>query len=545
MVTGATGSLGAHLVSQLVLRPDVKKVYCFVRAKSSAEARIRVVQSLRNRAIYHNLPLAARNKLIAIPADFSKETLGLSADDYESVASDITGLVHCAWSVNFNLSLGSFVQDCIAGAHNLITLCLKAKRPQPATFNFCSSVSAVAATKGGFVPEALPNSLECAQNMGYAQSKLCTEHICVQAAKSYGIKTRVLRVGQVVADTVHGIWNATEAIPLMMQAGLTMGAIPRLDETPLWLPVDVVASVVSEIAISHVGPAVLNVVNHQGFHWTRDLLPALHKAGLEFSEPSQREWIQLLRESNADPVVNPPIKLLDFFASKYDNDLPRTGLTYDTSYSRFLSPSLRDAPVLNQDLVNKFVRSFKATSWTTSSPPPRTKKLIIIAGPCGSGKSTVASSLSSTFNIPWIEGDDLHSKDSVAKMSAGIPLSDEDRWMWLETLKATALIQMLKEDRSKIIVTCSALKRAHRDELRQSRSLKTVFVTLQGTQDVLKQRIMERKGHYMGIEMVDSQLESLEEPGVEETDVVPVDGTREKSEVFEEVLSVLGDVFVS
>lgn len=523
----------------------MKKVYCFVRAKSSPQARIRVVQSLRDRAVYHNLPLAARNKLIAIPADFSKKDLGLSADNYESVASEITDLVHCAWSVNFNLALGSFEADCIAGAHNLISLCLKAKRPQPATFNFCSSVSAVAAIKGAFVPEALPESLDAAQNMGYAQSKLCTEHICVGAAKSYGIKTRVLRVGQVVADTVHGIWNATEAIPLMMQAGLTMGAIPKLDETPLWLPVDVVASAVSDISLSHVGPAVLNVVNHQSFHWTRDLLPALHKAGLQFSEPSQREWIQLLRESNPDPVANPPIKLLEFLAGKYDNDLPRNGLTYDTSYSRFLSFSLRDAQVLNQDLVNKFVRSFKATSWAASSSLSRTKKLIIIAGPCGSGKSTVASSLSSKFNIPWIEGDDLHSKDSLAKMSAGTPLSDEDRWLWLETLKATALLQMLKENRNEIIVTCSALKRAYRDELRRSRALESVFVTLQGTQDVLKQRTADREGHYMGTEMVDSQLDDLEEPGFDETDVIPVDGTREKSDVFEEVLSVLGDVFAA
>jgi thioester reductase-like protein len=124
---------------------------------------------------------------------------------YGEISSKINGLVHCAWSVNFNLGLGSFEADCIAGTHNLLTLCLKAQRPEPATFNFCSSVSAVARTKDDFVPEALPESLEYAQEMGYAQSKLVTENICVEAAKSYGIKTRVLRIGQIIADTVHGI----------------------------------------------------------------------------------------------------------------------------------------------------------------------------------------------------------------------------------------------------------------------------------------------------------------------------------------------------
>jgi thioester reductase-like protein len=158
------------------------------------------------------------------------------------------------------------------------------------------------------------DSLEYAQNMGYAQSKLVAENICVNAANSYGIPTRVLRVGQVIADTVHGIWNNTEAIPLMMQAGLTIGAIPRLDESPLWLPVDVVAATVLEISISDAATGIMNVVNHQSFHWTRDLIPALHAAGLKFSEPSPKEWVALLRNSNADPVANPPIKLFDFFA---------------------------------------------------------------------------------------------------------------------------------------------------------------------------------------------------------------------------------------
>lgn len=218
------------------------------------------------------------------------------------------------------------------------------------------------------MPEALPESLEYAQQMGYAQSKLVTENICVNAAKSYGIKTRVLRVGQVIADTVHGIWNATEAIPLMLQAALTIGAVPKLDETPLWLPVDTVASTVAEISLSDAPASVVNVVNHQTFHWTRDLLPALHKAGLEFEELGQKEWVERLRKSNPDPVANPPIKLLDFFASKYDNDRPSKRLEYDTSHARSLSRSLAGAPVLDQSLVDKFVQHFLKTSWSPAKP---------------------------------------------------------------------------------------------------------------------------------------------------------------------------------
>ncbi|PVH73730.1 male sterility protein [Cadophora sp. DSE1049] len=542
VLTGATGSLGAHLASQLALNPDVKRVYCLVRAQTPSQANLRVVTSLRERGLYHLLPLDSRNKLTAIPANFSKQDLGLQSDLYTKLCSEVTGVIHCAWSVNFNLALSSFEADCIAGAHNLLALCLKAKQTEPATFNFCSSVSAVAATKGGFVPEALPESLDFAQNMGYAQSKLVTEHICMSAAKTYGIKARVLRVGQVIADTTHGIWNATEAIPLMIQAGLTIGAIPRLDESPLWLPVDVVASTVSEISLSTAGAGVMNVVNHQPFHWTQDLLPALHKAGLNFSESSQQEWIQILRKSDPDPIINPPIKLLKFFASKYDNDKPRIGLVYDTSHARFLSPSLAAAPKLDQQHVNRFIERFRSTSWHSSSSENPLKTVIFIAGPCGAGKSTIAQAISQQLSISWIEGDSIHSQTSITKMSSGTPLSDHDRWEWLETLKATALLQMRAENQESIIVTCSALKQSYRAELRNSRVFKAVFVMLEVRKEVLVSRVQERKEHFMSDKMVESQLEILEAPGIEETDVIPVDVGGGEGEVLEEVTGILGTV---
>jgi carbohydrate kinase (thermoresistant glucokinase family) len=542
VITGATGSLGAHIVAQLVLREDVRKVYCLVRASSFANARLRVIRSMRERSVYHCLTLDARRKIAALPSNFGDASLGLSPEMYAEIASNITGLVHCAWSVNFNLSLGSFEADCIAGANNLLTLCLKAQRPEPATFNFCSSVSAVARTKGGFVPEALPENLEYAQGMGYAQSKLVTEHICVEAAKSYRIKTRVLRVGQVVADTVHGIWNATEAIPLMMQAALTVGAIPKLDESPLWLPVDVVASTISDISLGSAGAGVMNVVNHQSFHWIRDLLPALRNAGLSFKELPQKEWISALRASNPDPVTNPPIKLLEFFASKYDNDLPRTGLLYDTSYAQFLSPSLASAPVLNQSLVSKFISHLLATSWATPSAPLAKKRIIVISGPCGSGKSTLATGVSKALNIPWIEGDSLHSASSIQNMAAGIPLTDQDRWLWLEAIQATALLKLRETEVESVVVTCSALKRSYRDELRKRRVMGVVFLMLESEARVLRERLGARGGHYVGTEMVEGQLEALESLGVEEGDVVPIDAAGERGAVLEEVLGILGSI---
>jgi thioester reductase-like protein len=367
VVTGATGSLGAHVVGQLATRDDTEKVYCLVRASSTATADQRVLDSLRERCVYDDLPSQARNKIEALPSNFALPDLGLGEEAYSRLASKITSLIHCAWSVNFNLALTSFEKDCIAGTHNLINLCLVAKRPKPAHFNFCSSVSTVAATPSRHAPEALPAELSYALGMGYAQGKLVTEHMCMRAAKQTGIKARVLRVGQVIGDTKAGVWNATEAIPMILQCALTVGALPKLDEEPLWLPVDVVAKATIEISLSDAVSTVVNVVNHRGFHWTRDLLLMVRRAlpGVEYKEVTQREWIRNLRKTEQDPSKNPPIKLLKFFEGKYDSDEAKIGMRYETDKARKYSQALADAPVINEAMVGKFVEHWQATAWKT------------------------------------------------------------------------------------------------------------------------------------------------------------------------------------
>ncbi|TKA82448.1 hypothetical protein B0A49_00047 [Cryomyces minteri] len=543
LVTGATGSLGAHLVAQLALSDSVRKIYCPVRATSIDKARIRILKSMRERQVHHTLSMEARRKIIALPSDISKETLGLDVEVYEQIADDVTAIIHCAWSVNFNLGLRSFEKDCIAGVKNLITLCLKSRRPTPASFNFCSSVSAVAATKGGIVPESLPVELSYAQGMGYAQSKLVTEHICALATEQTGIRARVLRVGQVVADTVHGIWNDNEAIPMMLQAATTIGAVPKLDESPRWLPVDVVARIVKEISLSDAESGVMNVVNHQSFHWTRDFIPACHKAGLQFEEVGRREWIDRLRRSNPDPKVNPPIKLLDFFASKYDNDKPTTSLGYDTDLARKWSPALAQATVLDQSLVDKLIRYWMVECWRVSGNTQPQSQAIVIAGPCGAGKSTVARTVSDHFGVPWIEGDNLHSEASLAKMAEGSALLDEDRAEWFERIKEIVNESFATQEKKFVVVTCSALKHAHRERLRYiGGNVRTTFIMLQASRDTLMSRVGGREGHYMKVDMVDGQIAITEAPGIAETDVLPVDVEVSKETLLKDVVELVSSI---
>ena len=181
------------------------------------------------RKLFHSLPLSARKKIVAIDSDLSQPTLGLDRDTYEAVAQELAHVIHCAWSVNFNKSLMFFENDCVAGVRHLLGLCLTVPSTTAASFNFCSSVSTVARCPDLHTPEVLAE-FDGAQRMGYAQSKCVAEHLCTGSAQQTSVRSRVLRVGQIIADTVHGVWNDTEAIPLMMQTAVTIGALPKLQE---------------------------------------------------------------------------------------------------------------------------------------------------------------------------------------------------------------------------------------------------------------------------------------------------------------------------
>jgi carbohydrate kinase (thermoresistant glucokinase family) len=551
-VTGVTGSLGAHVVACLLRDPSINTIYCLVRAADDNEASRRLKESLLQRRLFHTIPASSAKRMVALRSDLSNQTLGLDADTYKSVTGSLSAVIHCAWSVNFNMHISSFKQTNLAGVLNLIAL---TRAGQNATFNFCSSVSATSRCPLPEVPERVAE-LEWAQGMGYAQSKSVAEHLCARAAQKAGVRTRVLRVGQIIADTEHGVWNDTEAIPLMLQTAITVGALPRLRETPSWLPVDTVAQAVADMSLSDAGTLVANVTNPKLFRWTEDLLPALRTAGLEFDEVEPKEWVRRLRESDQDPEANPPIKLVEFFASKYDRDEFSPSKVFATDVACRLSPALADAPVLNNDLVAKFVAYFRSRAWATDKKPTMasggentTLTVVVMTGPCGSGKSSVGRAVSDWLGAPFIEGDSLHRKDAIARMASRTPLTDEDRVTWLKRVARHAAETVTEMGYPAVVLSCSALKRAYRDVLRQeiSRScdgaeVRILFVDLQACPEILEERMRQRQGHYMSPEMVPGQVAVHEHAGVEEVDVLPVNCEGPMESVVEEVKWLLGYV---
>jgi gluconokinase len=168
-------------------------------------------------------------------------------------------------------------------------------------------------------------------------------------------------------------------------------------------------------------------------------------------------------------------------------------------------------------------------SYATSPPT-----VLIVMGVSGTGKSTVAGLLAGHLGWPLQEGDDLHPEANVDKMEKGIPLTDDDRWPWLDRIGEWIDEQGRQNEPG--IVTCSALRRAYRDRLRRPN---VVFVYLAGTREAIRRRMAAREGHFMPLSLLDSQLDTLEPPGPDEQ-VITVDLGGTTQEEVAVVLHQLG-----
>lgn len=146
------------------------------------------------------------------------------------------------------------------------------------------------------------------------------------------------------------------------------------------------------------------------------------------------------------------------------------------------------------------------------TPFPAPFSCVVLMGVSGCGKTTVGRLLAELLGGKFIDGDDFHSPESVAKMRSGVPLTDDDRRQWLEHLAAQ--IAQHSSDKSPLVIACSALKQAYRNRLRRTRD-DLAFVHLKGSRELLLKRLQNRasrENHFMPTTLLDSQLETLENP---------------------------------
>ena len=166
----------------------------------------------------------------------------------------------------------------------------------------------------------------------------------------------------------------------------------------------------------------------------------------------------------------------------------------------------------------------------------RERIALVVMGVSGSGKSTVAAGIADALGLAFIDGDGLHSPENVARMQAGTPLTDADRWPWLGRIAAR--LADSEQWPAGLVIACSALRRAYRDRIRAGVP-GVRFVFLDGSAEVIRARMAQRSGHYMPESLLASQLATLEPPGADEPDVKRVAIERPADEVIATAVGAL------
>ncbi|MDW8845276.1 gluconokinase [Erwinia sp. MMLR14_017] len=167
---------------------------------------------------------------------------------------------------------------------------------------------------------------------------------------------------------------------------------------------------------------------------------------------------------------------------------------------------------------------------------PSTHHVFVLMGVSGSGKSAVANAVAYQLKAAFLDGDFLHPRANIQKMSEGHPLNDDDRRPWLQAINDAAFAMQRTNDIS--LIVCSALKKQYRDILRKGNE-NLSFVYLKGDFDTIESRLRARKGHFFKPQMLVTQFETLQEPGLDEGNVLIVDINQTLDEVVADTIATI------
>jgi thioester reductase-like protein len=364
LLTGSTGSLGTQLLVALASNPSISHITCLDR---SADAHQRIKQSL---STWSPAPVLDPSRISFHPVDYSKPDFALSPSTLAYLSATATLIIHNAWKVDFNHSLASFQSVHLRGVQNLINFSIASTlRPR---IIFVSSISSIGNwtaihnhhTTPVVIPETNAETPAVAQPIGYAESKAVAEQVFSVAATSQGVQSTILRVGQIagpIGEVNGGKWNEHEWFPLLLKTSKALEKIP--DATALgdldWLPVDVLASAIVDIAFSQIKDVlqVYHLVNPSTRPWA-DMLPVVRAHLGNPTEVSMREWVTELERldvHDAEVVAKyPAVKILDFFRDM-ERYFGASGTRYSTAHAQKCSPRLGNLGPVRAEWVRQWM----------------------------------------------------------------------------------------------------------------------------------------------------------------------------------------------
>ena len=250
ILTGSTGTIGSHLLTNLLDNPAVAHIYCFTRINPTPPLK-------RQRKVHETNGLPAHfpsERVTFLETDLSQPYFGLPRPTYRKLLTSVTHILHNAWEVNFNLSIQSFQYPHIHGVRQFINFSSQSK--YGAFIFFISTISTAMnypVSHTGSMPESIIEELSLPQAMGYAESKYVAERMLDEAARISGVRSAVCRVGQVAGPTKgKGVWRTGEWFPSLIKSGVHLGYLPE-ELGPMemvdWVPIDVLAGCIGELAV--------------------------------------------------------------------------------------------------------------------------------------------------------------------------------------------------------------------------------------------------------------------------------------------------------
>ncbi|KAL2808461.1 hypothetical protein BJX63DRAFT_439371 [Aspergillus granulosus] len=375
VITGATGSLGAHLVASFARNPTVRTVVCLNR-RSNTPGTIRQRDALSSRML--TLSETETAKLRMLDGATSEPNLGLSAEEYTFLAQNATHIVHNAWPMSLQRPIHTFASQFQA-MRNLLDLAriMASNNTNGANrigFQLVSSISVVGSADTTRVPESrVP--LRYTLPLGYPEAKWVCERMLDETLHRYPghFRPMVVRPGQITGSHEGGIWPHTEHMPMLIKTAQALGAWPDLDGPLHWIPVDTVADTMMDLLlpspdtfdadVSGGEPdayPVYHIDNPLGQPWKEMNQTITRILGI----PSERiipyaDFLHLLQSSKLDRDREiPAAKIMEFFTKAFLH-MACGGLILDTARSEEHSVSLAGQGVVSEELVRLYVERWR------------------------------------------------------------------------------------------------------------------------------------------------------------------------------------------
>lgn len=369
LVTGASGSLGGHLAFKLAHLPDVKTAVCLNRA-NRAEAFERQKKAMKDKGVH--FPDTLLSKLEVLQADTSKPMLGLSENQYDRLVASVTHVVHQAWPMSVKRPLAGFEAQ-FAVMRNLIDLAcaVTAQRPKGFRFGFqlVSSISVVGnydqsektfkEGKKTIVPEDRVN-IDALLPVGYAEAKWGCERMLDETLHKHPelFRPMTVRLGQIAGSSVSGYWNPMEHFGFLIKSSQTLNALPDVDGTVYWTPVNEIAGTLCDLVLSDRNPhPVYQIENPVGRPWTE--VNAIIADALGIPKANMiplEEWTE--RVKAAPQRDNPASTLADFLGSNYKR-MSCGGLVMDARKTLKDSPTLAAVGPVSEEVIRRYIHVWK------------------------------------------------------------------------------------------------------------------------------------------------------------------------------------------